>query len=154
LPLLDCNVGYNNELWPLLQPFPYSFRYALYGEWDVALTDRLNRAYSPAMALAAAQSAVNVRSTLRRVTSGNDRQAARALGKASTAAPTMLWSALLDQIKSYPNMIPSLAKAVSRYGSDLGWDVAMFMLLKTLSDPGRDRVKEDGLHAADWLQCE
>ncbi len=65
----------------------------------------------------------------------------------------MLWTALLDQIKSYPNMIPSLAKAVSRYGSDLGWDVAMYMLLKTLSDTGRDRVKEDGLHAADWLQA-
>jgi hypothetical protein len=76
------------------------------------------------------------------------------LGKASTSAPTMLWKALLDQIKSYPNMIPSLAKAVSRYGSDLGWDVAMFMLLKTLSDREKPRVKEDGLHAADWLQGE
>lgn len=153
MPLLDANLSYNDELWQLLKPFHYTTRYSFYGEWHVALSNPFDSSYVPAMALACAETQRETKAALRRMTSESDRRHARSLGKASYAAPTSLWATILNQIMSYQNMIPTVVDAM-RYQSELGWDTTMFMLLDALSDPSRERVKEDGLHASAWLQGE
>lgn len=151
MPLLNANYGYNNELWPLLRPLPYQFRYSLYGEWHLAMSDSKDRSYIPVMGLAAAAIQNSTKQTLKRMTSELNRAHARAIGKGSYSAPTALWQAILPQIMSYENMIDTVVES-ARYLSSLGWDVTMFMLLDALSDESKERVKSDGLTASAWLQ--
>lgn len=151
MPLLASNYAYNNEIWPLLEPLSYSARYALYGEWHVAMTRPGDRRYVPAMAVAAAKTMNDAKQILKRMTSDVDRAHARAIGKSSYSAPTAMWSVILPQIMSYQNMRDTVVKA-ARYMSKFGWDVTVFMLLDALSDPTKSRVKEDGLSASAWLQ--
>ncbi|KAG7531987.1 hypothetical protein FFLO_03926 [Filobasidium floriforme] len=152
MPLLNANYGYNNELWPLLRPLPYQFRYSLYGEWHIAMSDSKDRSYIPVMGLAAAAIQNTTKQTLKRMTSELNRAHARAIGKGSYSAPTALWQAILPQIMSYENMIDTVVES-ARYLSNLGWDVTMFMLLDALSDESKERVKSDGLTASAWLQA-
>lgn len=151
MPLLASNYAYNDEIWPLLEPMSYSARYALYGEWHVAMTRPGDRRYNPAMAVAAAKTMNDAKQILKRMTSDVDRAHARAIGKSSYSAPTAMWSVILPQIMSYQNMRDTVVKA-ARYMSKFGWDVTVFMLLDALSDPTKSRVKEDGLSASAWLQ--
>ena len=151
MPLLNANYGYNNELWPLLRPLPYQFRYSLYGEWHLAMSDSKDRSYIPVVGLAAAAIQNTTKQTLKRMTSELNRAHARAIGKGSYSAPTALWQAILPQIMSYENMIDTVVES-ARYLSSLGWDVTMFMLLDALSDETKERVKSDGLTASAWLQ--
>lgn len=150
MPLLKSNYSFNIEIWPLLQRMDVQQRYALYGEWQAAISNPMHARYMPVMAAAAAQTTTDVKRILKRMTTAYDRVHARAIGKFSYSAPTALWSVILPQITSYQNMKTTVVES-ARYLSDFGWDVTIFMLLDALTDEAKIAVKQDGTSTSAWL---
>lgn len=150
MPLLKSNYSFNIEIWPLLERLDVQQRYALYGEWQAAISNPMHARYMPVMAAAAAQTTADVKRILKRMTTAFDRVHARAIGKFSYSTPTALWAVILPQITSYQNMKTTVVES-ARYLSEFGWDVTIFMLLDALTNEAKTAVKEDGTSASTWL---
>lgn len=56
------------------------------------------------------------------------------------------------QVEAYPNQKEPVLEALV-YMSPLAYDVLMYAVVQRLASPRRDKVKDDGVHAADWLQA-
>ncbi|KAJ3129193.1 THO complex subunit 2 [Nowakowskiella sp. JEL0407] len=139
-----ANPGLNQELWSLIKLFPYQARYALYGEWK-------HDTYKiPEVALAGAACRADTRFIMRRLSKDNVKQYGRRIGKVVHSNPTIAFSIILDQLQSYDNQITYVVDA-SRYLTDLEFDVLSFCLIEALSNPRKERMKEDGMSVAKWI---
>lgn len=78
------------------------------------------------------------------------KESSRQIAKAVHGNPLIAFSYLVDQIKSYDNLIEYVVDAF-RYMNELDRDVAAFSILAALSGPG-ERVQADGITISKWLQ--
>ncbi len=88
---------------------------------------------------------------IRRLAKETVRQYGRLVAKVTHSSPHVTIPLLLSQIQVYDNLIPSVVEAF-RFLTPLTFDVLMWSLLGALSSSERDRLKEDGVNVADWLQ--
>ena len=56
------------------------------------------------------------------------------------------------QVEAYPNQKGPVLEALV-YMSPLSYDVLMYAIVQRLASARRDKVKDDGVNAADWLQA-
>lgn len=56
------------------------------------------------------------------------------------------------QVEAYPNQRGPVLEALV-YISPLAHDVLMYAVVQRLASPRRDKVKDDGFNAAEWLQA-
>jgi THO complex subunit 2 len=153
-PALSCSshdsLILSQELWEhVVSPLPYAERYSLYGGWlENFSVDSNVMIYAP---LIRANSIGEARKVMRRLAKENVRQYGRLVSKVIHSNPIIVLPLILDQLQAYDNIIPAVIDAF-RYLTPMSFDVLIFCLLRALSSPERDRLKEDGTNIAAWLQ--
>ncbi|CAG7849120.1 THO complex subunit 2 [Serendipita indica DSM 11827] len=149
LPLVSMakdNPMLGNEIWPILQRLEIQQRWAIYAEWfqrtyDGSLEMRLKKAYVTR----------ETKGVLRRLSSKNQGQSARALAKIAHHNPCVLFQIAIDQVMSYDNLADPLIEAF-RTLSPIGYDILTYSLLDAFSQTERPRMKDDGTNVSHWLQ--
>jgi THO complex subunit 2 len=62
-----------------------------------------------------------------------------------------LFGGTVGQIMAYDNLASVVIQAL-RYVTNMGFDVLVYIILDALSNPNKERVKDDGVNTSDWLQ--
>jgi len=145
ISLVGANPGVINEIYDLLRFFPYPARFSFYGEWQTV-------AYKvyPDLKLKASETEKETKSILRRISKQDVKRFGRALAKVSTSNPLILWAIAINQIEYYDNFVEVVVDA-AKFSTNLGYDVLGFVILSSLANPFKSRVKEDGTSIAMWL---
>lgn len=151
LPLVSMskdNSSLGMELWPILQQLERPQRWGIYAEW-------LQRTYdlNSEMRLKKALVTRECKGVLRRLSSKNQGQSARAFAKIAHHNPCIIFTVAIDQVMSYDNLADPLIEAL-RTLSPIGYDILTFCLLVAFGDPNKPRMKDDGTNVAHWLQSE
>jgi len=145
LSLVGANSSAVNEVYELIQHFPFWTRFALYGEWQ-SVAYKTN----PELKLKGSETDKDTKNILRRISKQDVKRFGRALAKKSTSNPLILWAIAINQIEYYDNFVEVVVDA-ARFCTNLGYDVLEFVILSSLSNPFKNRVKEDGTSIALWL---
>lgn len=145
LTLTSGNSGLLNELWGLLRTLPYTERFGLYGEWK-------NELYKlPEIRYRQLETEKEAKGILKRISKDNLKVSGRALAKASHANPLIFFNIALNQVQVYDNMIPHIVEC-AKYLTLLEYDVFSFNLIDALSNPAKERTKQDGTNISLWLK--
>ena len=145
ISLIGANPGVVNEIYDLIRFFNYEVRFSLYGEWQTI-------AYKtyPELKLKASETDKDTKGILRRISKQDVKRFGRALAKKSTSNPLILWAIAINQIENYDNFVEVVVDA-AKFCTNLGYDVLEFVILTSLANPFKNRVKEDGTSIALWL---
>ncbi|KAJ2508046.1 THO2 plays a role in transcriptional elongation, partial [Coemansia sp. RSA 2049] len=92
-----------------------------------------------------------VRSAMRRLSGDTVKSMGRQLCSLCHAAPAIALKVVLDQVCSYDNLVDSVVEAF-KYLTPLDSDVMFYVILKILDNPSSNKIKDDGVNAAHWLQ--
>ncbi|GAV74210.1 Tho2 domain-containing protein/Thoc2 domain-containing protein [Cephalotus follicularis] len=145
LQLIPANPAVGQEIWEVMNLFPYEVRYRLYGEWEK--DDERNP-----MVLAARQTAkLDTRWILKRLAKENLKQLGRMVAKLAHANPMTVLRTIVHQIEAYRDMITPVVDAF-KYLTQLEYDALEYVVIERLVQGGRDKLKDDGLNLSDWLQ--
>ncbi|KAI9592442.1 transcription factor/nuclear export subunit protein 2-domain-containing protein [Syncephalis fuscata] len=160
LPAVSCmraNPATLHELWLLLELYTYEQRFGIYGEWTTRYGDNTRVAKAtkePAciwgLVLARAKTEASVKSIMQRISAETIKESGRRLAKASHAAPTIAFRAVMFQLKTYDNMTQSVTDAF-KYLSRFGYDVLTYTILELFAND-QDRLQQDGQHISTWLR--
>ncbi|UZJ52055.1 hypothetical protein CBS101457_001375 [Exobasidium rhododendri] len=145
LTMTTGNSGLVSEVWAILRQLPYIDRYNLYGEWKYSLYRR------PELRARQAETEKEAKGILKRISSDNVKQSGRALAKSSHTNPTIFFTVALNQIQSYSNLIAPIVES-AKYLTHFEYDVFGFNLVDALSNPEKERTKQDGTSTSMWLQ--
>jgi THO complex subunit 2 len=134
-----------NEVFDLIKYLPYPTRFSLYGEWQTSAY----KVHSE-LKLKASETDKDTKGILRRISKQDVKRFGRALAKKSTSNPLILWAIAINQIEFYDNFVEGVVDA-AKFCTNLGYDVLEFVILSSLANPFKNRVKEDGTSIAVWL---
>ena len=142
---MGANPGVVNELYDLLRLFPSTTRFSLYGEWQAV-------AYKshPDLKLRGSETDKDTKGILRRISKQDVKRFGRALAKISTSNPLIVWAISVNQIENYDNFVDVVVDA-AKFCTHLGYDVLEYVILSSLANPFKNRVKDDGTSIALWL---
>ena len=87
---------------------------------------------------------------LKRLAKDKIKHNARTLGKLSHNNPTIVFNEIIKSIKSYPNQIVPMIGALN-YSSNLSLDITMFLILRHISDPSKDKLKPNDANLEGWF---
>ncbi|ORX92450.1 hypothetical protein K493DRAFT_303320 [Basidiobolus meristosporus CBS 931.73] len=146
ISLINANPGMVNEVWNVLKHLPYAVRYGLYGEWKMDSYKNF-----PELKVAKSKTVKDTKSIMRRISKENVKQYGRMLAKVSHSNPTIVFTTVLDQIQAYDNLVVPVVDAC-KYLTPFGYDVLTYIMLESLSNPMKPRLKSDGTSIAHWLQ--
>ncbi|CCF47990.1 hypothetical protein NDA11_007965 [Ustilago hordei] len=145
LSLSPSNSGIVDEIWMLVRNLPYQKRFALYGQWK-------NDLYQlPELRAAQAATEKEAKGILKRISKDNIKQSGRNLAKASHSNPTIFFTVALNQVQAYDNLIQPLVES-AKYLSQFEYDIFSFNLVDALSNPEKERTKQDGTNISLWLK--
>ncbi|XP_060532268.1 THO complex subunit 2 isoform X2 [Cylas formicarius] len=146
LSYLDCNCCLAEEIWTLVQLYPYQIRYCLYGRWK-------NETYSvyPELMKKRGDSEKQIKNIMKRVSKENIKPVGRLIGKLTHCSPGFLFDYVLLQIQVYNNLIAPVVDSL-KYLTNLSYDVLGFCLVETLANADKKRVKHDSTSISTWLQ--
>ncbi|MCO5583306.1 hypothetical protein L7F22_037216 [Adiantum nelumboides] len=145
LSMTSGNSGLVSEVWEMLRQLPYTERFSVYGEWKYSLYKR------PELRVRQAEVEKEAKGILKRISSDNAKLSGRALAKASHANPTIFFTVALNQVQSYSNLIAPIVDC-AKLLTPFEYDVFGFNLIDALSNPEKDRTKQDGTSVSQWLQ--
>lgn len=146
LAISDPNPSTTHELWEILRNFPYTARFAIYGEWKDRLYKRM-----PELRVKRVETEKEAKGMLKRLSADNVKQFGRSLAKIAHTNPCPLFEIALNQVQSYDNLIAPVVDSF-RYLTPFGYDVLAYSLLDALSNPEKERTKSDGTSISLWLQ--
>ncbi|SJX65137.1 related to RLR1-Subunit of the THO complex [Sporisorium reilianum f. sp. reilianum] len=145
LSLSPPNSGIVDEIWMLVRIMPYEKRFSLYGQWK-------NDLYQlPELRAAQASTEKEAKGILKRISKDNIKQSGRNLAKASHSNPTTFFTVALNQVQAYDNLIQPLVES-AKYLSQFEYDIFSFNLVDALSNPEKERTKQDGTNISLWLK--
>lgn len=143
--LFDPNPSIHLEMWEVLKKLNYEDRYNVYEYWKEDPDKAMWMLEMEALVLK------DVRYSLRRLSKETVRDLSRAVAKCCFRNPIVVFTTILNQIESYDNLVGVMVD-VCRFVSPLGLDVLGFCILQRLTAARRNRLKESGVHASQWLQ--
>mmetsp|Transcript_656 Transcript_656/g.1482 ORF Transcript_656/g.1482 Transcript_656/m.1482 type:complete len:1044 (-) Transcript_656:683-3814(-) len=143
--LTRCNAPLSVELWEAIQSVSLDKRFEYY-HW----LQREALAQNPILLVANAMTAKETRGVLRRLTKDNEKHTGRSLAKIAHGNCIPVFDAMLEQVKSYENIIPPLVESL-RYVTNLAFDTLLYSCIQQLSNRDRDRLKQDGTNIAQWF---
>ncbi|KAF8138151.1 hypothetical protein EV363DRAFT_1292738 [Boletus edulis] len=73
------------------------------------------------------------------------------VAKLAHSNPCIFFANAVNQIMAYDNLAGVVIQAL-RYVTNMGFDVLVYVILDALSNPYKNRVKDDGVNISDWLQ--
>jgi len=74
-----------------------------------------------------------------------------AVAKLAHSNPCIFFTNAVNQIMAYDNLANVVIQAL-RYVTNMGFDVLVYVILDALSNPHKNRVKDDAVNISDWLQ--
>ena len=143
--LSNPNPSILNDFGLFLKNFSYSTRFYVYGEWRKLESSNLQ------VKLATLDCSCSIKKSMRRLAKENVKQIGRTIGKLSNINPFSVFRFCLEQIQAYDNLIQPLSDS-SKYLVPICYDILGFSLIDSLSNPDKDRLKNDGTNISDWLQ--
>lgn len=137
----------SKEVWSALGEMPFTTRCKIYTNWKANLGESTWASGAPAMAIS------EIKKILRRISSDEEviQKMKPAVAKLVHANPIAVFETIVTQIEFYSNMIDPIVKSLG-FVTDLGFDVLTMIVMQRLVMPGREKLKEDGINVADWLQ--
>ena len=124
-----------------------SHRYSIYGAWK-------NISYSNTPILMRAKAIVidSLRYCMKRLTKDNAKQIGRQLGKLVHSNSGVVFDYLLSQIQKFDNLIQPVVDAM-KFLTNLAFDMLSYCIIEALSNPMRERMKQEDTNVSSWLQC-
>ncbi|EPQ27722.1 uncharacterized protein PFL1_04859 [Pseudozyma flocculosa PF-1] len=145
LSLSPSNLGLVGEVWMVVRTLPYQDRFGLYGQWK-------NDLYRiPELRAVQAETEKEAKGILKRISKDNVKLSGRNLAKASHSNPTVFFTVALNQVQAYDNLISPLVES-AKYLSHWEYDIFSYNLVDALSNPEKERTKQDGTNISLWLK--
>jgi THO complex subunit 2 len=88
---------------------------------------------------------------LRRLSHNTIETLSGTVAKLAHSNPCIFFMNAVNQIMAYDNLANVVIQAL-RYVTNMGFDVLVYVILEALSNPNKNRVKDDGVNTSDWLQ--
>ncbi|PIC42051.1 hypothetical protein B9Z55_009252 [Caenorhabditis nigoni] len=146
LTLSDTNVALSEELWQLLQLFPYSWRYWMYSKWNHETMRH------PEMSIMRGKVHGRTKYVLKRLSKETVKMMGRQLGKLCHIHPSTVLSYLLSQVQTFDNFIGPVVDSL-RYLTSLEFDVLTYCIISQLADPSKQALKSTDATISPWLQA-
>lgn len=146
LPLIRGNAVCTVEIWNIVRQYETTARWRLYGEWKSSIYQS-----HPELRIRQVQADRESKGILRRLSHNTIDTLAGPVAKLAHSNPCIFFSNAVTQIMAYDNLANVVIQAL-RYVTNMGFDVLAFIILGALSDPNKERVKDDGVNTSDWLQ--
>ncbi|KAL4082005.1 transcription factor/nuclear export subunit protein 2-domain-containing protein [Scleroderma yunnanense] len=146
LPLIRGNAVCTVEIWNVIRQYETTARWRLYGEWR-------SRTYAsnPELRFRQVQADRESKGILRRLSHNTIDTLSGSVAKLAHSNPCIFFTNAVTQIMAYDNLASVVIQAL-RYVTNMGFDVLVFVILDALSNPHKNRVKDDGVNISDWLQ--
>lgn len=144
--MIPGNAVCNVEVWNILRQYETTLRWKLYGEWR-DLTYKSHPELKAQQVLRERE----VKGVLRRLSSQTIESLAGTVAKLAHSNPCIFFTNAVNQIQAYDNLADVVIQAL-RYATNMGFDILVFIILDALANTQKDRVKDDGVYASDWLQ--
>ncbi|KAL7559738.1 hypothetical protein ACA910_003320 [Epithemia clementina (nom. ined.)] len=157
LGLFKSHPSFSQEVWKIIEHFPYQTRYSLYSSWrGIGLERNAILSDKPLWLIQGEILAgKDARHALKRLSKDTIRDACRAIAKVCHSHPLVVFSTILGQIESYDNLVQVMVDAL-RFATPLSLDVLAYCILGRLDGTGggvnRSRLKDDGVNVSQWLQ--
>ncbi|KAI5124799.1 hypothetical protein M0805_005432 [Coniferiporia weirii] len=146
LSMMPGNAICTVEVWNILKQYDNTVRWRLYGEWrDVTYKSR------PELNAQRVLREREAKGVLRRLSSQTIESLSGTVAKMAHSNPCIFFTNAVNQIQAYDNLADVVIQAL-RYATNMGFDILVFIILDALANPLKDRVKDDGANASDWLQ--
>ncbi|KAH8118538.1 transcription factor/nuclear export subunit protein 2-domain-containing protein [Phellopilus nigrolimitatus] len=146
LSIMPGNAICTVEVWNILRQYDCTVRWRLYGEWrDVTYKSH------PELNVQRVLREREAKGVLRRLSSQTVEALAGTVAKMAHTNPCIFFTNAVNQIQAYDNLADVVIQAL-RYATNMGFDILVFIVIDALANPNKDRVKEDGANASDWLQ--
>lgn len=146
LPLIRGNAVCTVEVWNILRQYETTTRWRLYGEWKGA-----SYKSHPELRIREVQADREAKGILRRLSSNTTDSLSGAVAKLAHSNPCIFFRNAVNQIMAYDNLASVVVQAM-RYVTNMGFDVLLYIILEALANGDKERLKEDGVNTADWLQ--
>uniref|UniRef100_A0A1I7U919 THO complex subunit 2 n=1 Tax=Caenorhabditis tropicalis TaxID=1561998 RepID=A0A1I7U919_9PELO len=146
LTLSETNVALSEELWQLLQLFPYSWRYWMYSKWNHETSRH------PEMHIMKGKIHGRTKYVLKRLSKETVKMMGRQLGKLCHIHPSTVLSYLLSQVQTFDNFIGPVVDSL-RYLTSLEFDVLTYCIISQLADPSKQALKSTDATISPWLQA-
>lgn len=146
--MLPGNAVCTVDIWNIIKQYETTIRWKLYGEWREVTYDS-----HPELK---AQRIIRERETkgiLRRLSAQTIDSLAGPVAKLAHSNPCIFFANAVSQIQAYENLADVVIQAL-RYATNMGFDILVFVILDSLANPDKERVKDDGVYTSDWLQSE
>ncbi|KJH43484.1 hypothetical protein DICVIV_10490 [Dictyocaulus viviparus] len=147
LSLSDCNTGLSEEIWSLLQIFPYTWRYRLYGHWKFGNTIR-----HPEVNIMRGKVLGRTKYVLKRLSKETVRVMGRQLGKLCHVHPITVFDYLLSQVQTFDNLIQPVVESL-RFLTNLEFDILTYCIIEQLASPEKQQLKATDGKLSPWLQA-
>ncbi|KAI6105439.1 transcription factor/nuclear export subunit protein 2-domain-containing protein [Pisolithus sp. B1] len=146
LPLIRGNAVCTVEIWNVIRQYETTARWRLYGEWR-------QKTYNshPELRIRQVQADRESKGILRRLSHNTIDTLSGTVAKLVHSNPVIFFTNVVNQIMAYDNLASVVIQAL-RYVTNMGFDVLVFVILDALSNPHKNRVKDDGVNISDWLQ--
>ncbi|KAF9534975.1 transcription factor/nuclear export subunit protein 2-domain-containing protein [Crepidotus variabilis] len=146
LTLIRGNAVCTVEIWAIIRQYETTARWKLYGEWK----DQTYKSH-PELRIRAVQADREAKGILRRLSHNTIDSLSGPVAKLAHSNPCIIFQNAVNQIMAYENLAQVVIQAL-RYVTNMGFDVLVFVVLAAFANPDKERVKDDGVNASDWLQ--
>ncbi|WKX98690.1 hypothetical protein Q1695_013961 [Nippostrongylus brasiliensis] len=147
LSLSEYNVGLSEEVWTLLQCFPYTWRYRLYGHWKFFNTIR-----HPEVNIVRGKVLGRTKYVLKRLSKETVRVMGRQLGKLCHIHPITVFDYLLSQVQTFDNLIQPVVESL-KFLTNLEFDILTYCIIEQLASPDKQQLKASDGKLSPWLQA-
>jgi THO complex subunit 2 len=146
LPLIRGNAVCTVEIWNIFRQYEPTARWKLYGEWKTSTYNS-----HPELRIRQVQADRESKGILRRLSHQTIDTLSGTVAKLAHSNPCIFFANAVNQIMAYDNLAGVVIQAL-RYVTTMGFDVLVYIILDALSNPYKNRVKDDGVNISDWLQ--
>ncbi|KIK99679.1 hypothetical protein PAXRUDRAFT_822444 [Paxillus rubicundulus Ve08.2h10] len=146
LPLIRGNAVCTVEIWNIIRQYETTARWKLYGEWKISTHNS-----HPELRIRHVQADRESKGILRRLSHHTIDTLSGTVAKLAHSNPCIFFTNAVNQIMAYDNLANVVIQAL-RYVTNMGFDVLVYIILDALSNPHKNRVKDDGVNTSDWLQ--
>jgi THO complex subunit 2 len=146
LSLLRGNIVCAVEVNQLLRLFETTMRWSVYGEWK-------SRTYQshPELRIRFIQADRESKGIMRRLSVQTNDSLSGTMAKLAHQNPTVFFTNVVNQVMAYDNLANVVTESM-KFLTILGHDVLVYCILDALTNPNKERVKDDGVNTTDWLQ--
>ncbi|CAG8527593.1 11651_t:CDS:2 [Acaulospora colombiana] len=138
-------VGVVNDVWDILILYPLEKRFGLYHEWKKIYDEHEE------LKLRRRKAVKKLIKLSNQMTSEDYKQKAREIAMVAHSRPTVTFDFLLRKVKMNSDLIEGMVE-VCKYLDRLDFDILTYMIVETLIEETRPKLKEDGVNPSDWMQ--